>query len=45
MYPFCAGEHEAMARDWHASAPNRELSAERELRKSRNPPYDKGFVQ
>lgn len=45
MYPFCAGEHEAMARERHTAAPNRDLNAERESRKSRKPPYDKGFIQ
>ena len=45
MYPFCAGERESMAREWHTAAPNRDLGTERELRKSRKAPYDKGFIQ
>ena len=45
MYPFCAGEHEAMARAWHAVAPDHELAADRELRKQGKAPYDRGFVQ
>lgn len=45
MYPFCAGERETMAREWHSAAPNRELGPERELRIAGKPPYDKGFIR
>ena len=45
VYPFCAGEHEALARGWYAVAPDHELAADRELRKQGVSPYDKGFFQ
>lgn len=45
MYPFCAGEHEAMAREWHANISSRDLKSERESRRAGRAPYDKGFVQ
>ncbi len=45
LYPFCAGKMESVAREWHAVAPDRELSADREARKAGAPPYDRGHVQ
>ena len=45
LYPFCAGEHEATARDWHINAPDHELRTDAESRRQRLPPYDRGFIQ
>ena len=45
LYPFCEGDSGALAREWHAAAPDHELSADREARKAGRPPYDAGYVQ